>query len=182
MHQPAATIGRAVVRLLAWSSVALTVSCMAPETPPPAPPPAPPETASVEAPPPVVPPRPARKPAQPAPPALAALPPPAESEPDADAGPGFERLQGLDEAATLALLGEPQERGESPPAILWHYAGQDCGLDVYFYLDLQSQEMRVLHYEVRDQDDGTGRPHQKCYRELVTGRGPEPAGSADSPR
>jgi hypothetical protein len=181
MHQPAATIGRVAVGLLAWSGVALTASCMAPEAPPPAPPPAPPEAVSAEPPPPVVPPRPARKPAQPAP-ALAALPPPAESAPETEAGPGFERLQGLDEAGTLALLGEPQGRGESPPAILWHYAGQDCGLDVYFYLDLQSQEMRILHYEVRDQDDGTERTHQKCYRELVTGRGADPPGSADSPR
>ena len=127
-----------------------------------------------------VPPHPARKPALPA---LAALPgPPARPEPPPSTEtPDFDKLQGLDEAQTAAFLGEPAQRAEAPPAVLWRYASRTCALDVYFYLDLQSREMRVLHYEVRN-TDGSDRSQQKCYGELVTDRAPDQTGSSDSSR
>jgi hypothetical protein len=128
-----------------------------------------------------LPPHPARKPR---PPSLAALtpskaeplPPPATSEVQC-----FDKLQGLDQNETVAFLGEPAERAEAPPAILWRYASRDCALDVYFYLDLESSEMRVLHYEVRN-TDGSQRPQQRCYDEFVTARAADQAGSSDRPR
>jgi hypothetical protein len=105
----------------------------------------------------------------------------------------FERLQGLDQQDTLAILGEPLQRSDSPPALLWRYVSRDCELQVYFYLDLESREMRVLHYEITSHD-GIERPGQSCYGELVTEResrngsaradsvGIQPDGSADRPR
>lgn len=120
------------------------------------------------------PPVPARKPKLPA---LASLPPPRVEEEDKS---GFARLHGLDQSGTQALLGEPQQRMEVPPAILWRYASRDCDLDVYFYLDLESRAMRVLHYEVRDHDnhdERTERNQQKCYQQLVARRGTDPRGS-----
>lgn len=129
---------------------------------------------------PPAPPHPARKPP---PPAVAALPPPqALPPPPASAEtPGFDKLQGLDQGQTAALLGEPLQRAEAPPAVLWRYASRSCALDVYFYLDLESRELRVLHYEVRN-IDGSELSQQRCYGELVTARHAEQTGSTDSPR
>jgi hypothetical protein len=110
----------------------------------------------------------------------------AKAEPGATAAKpddgNFDRLHGLDAAGTVALLGEPRQRAESPPAVLWRYASRDCELDVYFYLDLQSRVMRVLHYEVRNHDDGAERTQPQCYRELVAERRAESGGGADRPR
>ena len=133
-----------------------------------------------------LPPHPAHKPFPPAAaPALAALPAPA-TEPTPPPAPSaevqsFDKLEGLDQSQTVAFLGQPLQRAEAPPAVLWRYASRDCALDVYFYLDLESREMRVLHYEVRN-TDGNDRPQQRCYGELVTDRRPEQTGSSDSSR
>jgi hypothetical protein len=127
-----------------------------------------------------LPPHPVRKPR---PPALAALTP-SKAEPPPTATSevrGFDKLQGLDQHETAAFLGEPAERAEAPPALLWRYTSHDCALDVYFYLDLESSEMRVLHYEVRN-TDGSQRPQQRCYDEFVTDRAADQNGSSNRPR
>jgi hypothetical protein len=141
--------------------------------------PSPPESPPVAtiAPPPTPPPAPPHPARKPAPTVLAALPP-GKTPPGAD---GFGRLQGLDQTEAVSVLGEPQQRVEAPPAVLWRYAGRDCELDVYFYLDLQSREMRILHYEVRN-NDASERSQQRCYGELVTARHAGETGSADRPR
>jgi len=130
-------------------------------------------------------PPPPRPPRKPTPPTLAALTPPVPEPPPPPAAetpaPSFDKLQGLDQKETAAFLGEPAERAEAPPAVLWRYASRDCALDVYFYLDLESREMRVLHYEVRN-TDGSERPQQSCYDEFVTARAAEQTGSSDRPR
>jgi hypothetical protein len=117
-----------------------------------------------------LPPHPAHKPATrtlaslPAPaPAPPAAPSVGESESESD----FSRLEGLDQDETLAVLGAPQQRAESPPAVLWRYTSTACELDLYFYLDLESRQMRMLHYELRD-NDGSDRSGEKCYSELVS--------------
>ncbi|MGH7089196.1 MAG: hypothetical protein ACREFQ_09870 [Stellaceae bacterium] len=118
-------------------------------------------------------PHPVQKPAPPH--AVAALPQPPAARPET-----MDELQGLDQPAALRLLGEPQQRAESPPAVLWRYQGRGCELDLYFYLDLQSRQMRVLHYEVRV-TDGSERTQQGCYGELVADRRAAARG-ADRPR
>jgi hypothetical protein len=169
---------RAGALLAAMAVAALSAACAVapPQIPaePPAASSAPAPVIAIENPPP----RPAHKPS---PPILAALPPAQETAPS-PGPPEFDLLQGLDAHGTLALLGEPKQRAEAPPALLWRYASRDCELDVYFYLDLQSREMRVLHYEVRNTDDGNDRSQQRCYDELVTDRSADQAGSADRPR
>src|SRR5579883_753204 len=101
-----------------------------------------------------LPPPPPRKPAPPviaAAPAetVARLPAPDASTTATDPAQGFDRIIGLDQPHLAAMLGEPRTRAESPPATIWRYSAPGCDLDVYFYLDLQSQAMRALHYEVR---------------------------------
>jgi type IV secretory pathway VirB10-like protein len=135
------------------------------------------------------PPRPPRKPAPPqatapavaVPAAVPAVPPPPTPAP-----PGaFDRLNGLDPVSTVALLGEPRQRAEAPPATIWRYSTRDCELDVYFYLDLRTNQLHALHYELRSQDhDAAERPQQRCYEQLVSERGAsaEPTVGADHPR
>ncbi|HXQ52720.1 MAG TPA: hypothetical protein VN802_16620 [Stellaceae bacterium] len=167
--------------LAAGLGAALAAACAMTE---PTPPPASPVASAAEPEEIAPPPHPARKPAPPAP-AVASLPAPEavpvpEPPPPVD-GLGFARLQGLDQAETASILGEPLQRADAPPAQLWRYAGQDCELGVYFYLDLESRKMRVLHYEVRN-TDGSDRSQQRCYDELVAARRAEPEGSPDRPR
>lgn len=121
-------------------------------------------------------PLPPHPPKKPTPPELAALPQegavPQDGTPPAAGGAtdlGFDKLTGLDENEMVAMLGQPQQRADSPPAVLWRYASRDCELDVYFYLDLQSRDMRILHYEVKE-TDGSDRSQQDCYAELVAAR------------
>lgn len=113
------------------------------------------------------------------PPAATATPP----ETPTETREGLDRLIGLDQPQLANLLGEPRQKAESPPATIWRYVAESCDLDVYFYLDLQSQAMRALHYEVRSHDP-TERSAQRCYDDLVSERranADSPAGS-DRPR
>ena len=131
-----------------------------------------------------LPPPPPRKPAPPATATVAPVPVrlPESTAPVAPAS-GFDRLIGLDQPRLTALLGEPRQRAEAPPATIWRYLGQACELDVYFYFDLQSQAMRALHYEIRSHESRE-QPAQQCYDELVSERRAraEPSTSTDSAR
>jgi hypothetical protein len=138
-----------------------------------------------------------QQPESPAPgPAPAQAVPPREAAPEAPSGRApepqaavpprasgaFDRLIGLDQQHMVALLGSPRQRAESAPATIWRYSGPQCELDVYFYLDLQSQTLRALHYEVRSHEPSE-RPTKPCYDELVGERhaGAEPGVGTDSP-
>jgi hypothetical protein len=125
----------------------------------------------------------AAPPAEDPPPQLAAIEPPPPAQPPPAPTPRPTRLIGLNQPEVAQLLGEPQSRAEAPPATIWRYDSSNCALDVYFYLDLQSQAMRALHYEVRSHD-AAERSAQRCYETLLSERRAtaEPAGSTDHPR
>jgi hypothetical protein len=179
-------IRRNLALLTAFGLGLALVACAAPSQPP-----VPPVVSAVPEPQPAPPSPPPRKPARPSQ-TLANLPP-AAAEPRAgiEQGPSpgpapesanFDRLIGLDQPQVSDLLGDPRTKAESPPATIWRYAGHDCELDVYFYLDLQSQAMRALHYEVRSHDSPE-RSAQRCYGDVV-GRQhshSESAGGTDRP-
>ena len=113
-----------------------------------------------------LPPPPPRKPAPPGA-TLARLPPASEAPAAGEPAPGgFDRLIGLDQAQVAGVLGDPGTRVDAPPATIWRYGGAECEADVYFYLDLQSQTMRALHYEVRNHDLPE-RSAQRCYDALA---------------
>lgn len=156
------------------SCLALMLAACALFQPPAPPPPAPPAAPAVSE---RLPPPPPRKPRPPA--SLARLTPPGGE----GARVGLERLIGLDQPQVADMLGEPQSRAEAPPATIWRYAGANCEVDVYFYLDLQSQAMRALHYEVRSHDPPE-RSQQRCYDALRGERRPhdDTATDPDRPR
>lgn len=55
---------------------------------------------------------------------------------------------GLDREQTTLLLGEPATVRAQPPATVWSYRAKGCGLNVFFYPDVQTREMRALAYDV----------------------------------
>lgn len=76
---------------------------------------------------------------------------------------------GLDRGQTVGLLGEPNNIREEPPATVWSYSAEDCSLDVFFYLDLASQQYRALNYEVTVEDEQDNRRAiQRCLGKLRT--------------
>lgn len=58
------------------------------------------------------------------------------------------RLVGLDPDDVRKLLGAPDRVREANPATVWAYASNACLLEVYFYMDLGSQKLRVLAYDI----------------------------------
>ena len=55
-------------------------------------------------------------------------------------------LVGLGEEEITQMLGEPREVRNDPPAMVWNYVVNECRLDLFFYLDLKSQDFRALAY------------------------------------
>jgi len=85
------------------------------------------------------------------------------------APPQLRELIGLDQPAATRLFGAAVERSEQPPATIWRYRTETCELDLFFYLDLRSGQMRTLHYSFKGAvTDAIGR--QNCLSELVAGR------------
>jgi hypothetical protein len=64
-----------------------------------------------------------------------------------------EMLVGLDRGQIALLLGAPAAVREQPPATVWSYRAKDCALNVFFYPDLQTREVRALAYDVRAESE-----------------------------
>ena len=85
------------------------------------------------------------------------------------APPQLKELIGLDQPAATRMLGAAVERTEEPPATIWRYRTATCELDLFFYLDLRSGQMRTLHYSFKGAaTDAIAR--QNCLSELVAAR------------
>jgi len=85
------------------------------------------------------------------------------------APPQPKELIGLDQPAATRMFGAAVERSEEPPATIWRYRTATCELDLFFYLDLRSGQMRTLHYSFKGAaTDAIGR--QNCLSALVAAR------------
>jgi outer membrane biosynthesis protein TonB len=93
--------------------------------------------------------------------AAASLPPPPAALPAPPAQP--KELIGLDQRKAVRLFGTATEKSEQPPAMVWRWRSGTCELDLYFYLDLRSGQMRSLHYVFKG--DATGQ--EDCLRSLA---------------
>ncbi|WP_158045859.1 hypothetical protein [Skermanella pratensis] len=98
-------------------------------------------------------------PATPAAPALAPAAPPSDH-------PGPKALVGLDEQATVRLLGEPSWTEDVPPAKYWQYATPSCVLRVFFFMEMTTQNFRALSYELTSSDDAPN-VHERCFAQLL---------------
>lgn len=80
-------------------------------------------------------------------------------------------LIGIDQPAATRLFGPAAERSEQPPATVWRYKSPTCELDLFFYLDLSSGQMRTLHYAFKGDGAAVASRRQDCLRSLVASRG-----------
>ncbi|MEN2979247.1 hypothetical protein [Tistrella arctica] len=80
-----------------------------------------------------------------------------------DIGP--EDLQGLSPGRVRALMGGPVAVTEEPPATVWQYRTGSCAADLFFYLDITSQELRVVTLAVRGKDN-TDTARRACLADI----------------
>ncbi len=91
--------------------------------------------------------QPSQQPAPVAPPATASVAPP--KSPKAAGGFDPHRLIGLNYDDALSIAGKPADTRDEPPASVWRYRVEECFVDVYFYMDMGTQQFRALAYEVK---------------------------------
>ena len=84
--------------------------------------------------------------------------------------PSQAELIGLDQSGAMHLLGPATEKSDEPPATVWRYKTGNCELDLFFYLDLRSGNMRTLHYSFKGEGAEVAR-RQECWRSLIAARG-----------
>lgn len=53
-------------------------------------------------------------------------------------------LMGKNQSEVTALMGAPSRVEQRAASTVWVYRGGDCGLDVYFFLDMATSDERVL--------------------------------------
>lgn len=77
--------------------------------------------------------------------------PPADQPPP----PAFEPedLIGADRAKVWSTLGTPETVREQNSSTVWAYGDLTCGLDVFFFLDVNDDELRVLTYKLKLTED-----------------------------
>jgi hypothetical protein len=98
-----------------------------------------------------------------------AAPSPAGARATDSSLPQANELIGLDEPGATRLLGAAAEQFEQPPAAVWRYKNATCELDLFFYLDLRSNQMRTLHYALKG-DGGDPARRQDCLASLRVAR------------
>jgi hypothetical protein len=79
------------------------------------------------------------------------------------------QLIGLDQAAATHLFGTATQQSDEPPATVWRYKNGPCELDLFFYLDLRSGQMRTLHYSLTGDESQTAK-HEDCLKSLLVAR------------
>ncbi|HET8726445.1 MAG TPA: hypothetical protein VFO41_02950 [Alphaproteobacteria bacterium] len=94
--------------------------------------------------------------------AVAGLPNELEIQPDREP----ETIIGLDETDMRERFGEPQWIQEEPPGVRWQYGTASCTVDVFFFMEVQTQELRVLSYDVTGQVDAQ-QSEQQCLVDLA---------------
>ena len=62
------------------------------------------------------------------------------------------KFYGMSASGVRTLLGPPQMILEQPPSTVWHYRDARCELDLYFYLDVETGEFRVVTFDLVRED------------------------------
>jgi len=108
-----------------------------------------------------------------------ARPPLPPQRPSLDPLP-VERLKGITPADARALLGEPDGRGEAPPATVWSYHQGPCRVKLYFYYDLTKETDRTLTVELDPGSEAEG-ARAACLLDLARRGGDGSAGRVEEP-
>lgn len=111
-------------------------------------------------------------PALPNPAVVTAEPEPAEPVQTASAPAEIspDDLRGQTEIQVINQLGSPVATRAEGTSTIWSYRSGDCGLDVYFFLDVADNQRRALSYEFStNRTDGGAQ--QRCYQALKSAAG-----------
>lgn len=114
----------------------------------------------------------------PAPPLVAPQMIPAEPEPvetasapaDLSVDGSPDDLRGQTEIQVINQLGSPVSTRAEGTSTIWSYKSGDCGLDVYFFLDVADNQRRALSYEFNP-NRADGGAQQRCYLALKSAAG-----------
>lgn len=74
-------------------------------------------------------------------------------------------LVGRDEAAVSTMIGQPASTRNDGSAMIWSYRAAGCSLDVFFFLDVQSNTRRVLSYDLKA-DSTDADAADRCYAQF----------------
>jgi hypothetical protein len=75
-------------------------------------------------------------------------------------------LLGLDPQHTTALLGPATQTHSQSPATVWHYKSGRCELDLSFYMEMRSGQMRTLHYDFKG-EAASPEQRQACLKSII---------------
>lgn len=114
----------------------------------------------------------------PAPPLVAPQVIPAEPEPvetasapaDGPMDSSPDDLRGQTEIQVINQLGSPVSTRAEGTSTIWSYKAADCGLDVYFFLDVADNQRRALSYEFNP-NRADSSAQQRCYLALKSAAG-----------
>ena len=81
-----------------------------------------------------------------------------------------DNLIGMEPVDAMGLLGVPEQIREDPPAQVWAYRRGGCSLEIYFYLDLESDNLRSLTFELNAGEPSEA-ARQACFSRLLTPEG-----------
>jgi hypothetical protein len=81
-------------------------------------------------------------------------------------GPASADLLGLDPQRTRELLGPAAQTRNQSPATVWHYKSGRCELDLSFYMEMKSGQMRSLHYDFKGEAESPEQ-RQACIRSII---------------
>lgn len=83
-------------------------------------------------------------------------------------------LIGLNEEEMRARYGDPTQILEAPPGIRWQYGdgAQGCTVQVFFFMEVATRQMRVLSYEVTGDGDAA-QSEQQCLADFTAQTDPE---------
>lgn len=96
------------------------------------------------------------------------VPPPPRPKPPEMTLP---QLVGLSEEEVARLLGTADSLRAEPPATVWEYRSDTCALDLFFYMDMESQRFRALAYDVGTTDGVEGEPALSvCLKQIMDRR------------
>lgn len=111
----------------------------------------------------------AKQPAEPEPPVEQPAPP----------APAYtaSELMGKSEDEVTALMGAPARVEQRAASTVWVYQGGDCGLDVFFFLDMATSDERVLTVAPTSQPAATAAPTAASSESQSASAG-QPAASA----
>ncbi len=74
-------------------------------------------------------------------------------------------LVGRDESAVSSMIGAPATTRNDGSAMIWSYRAPGCALDVFFFLDVQSNTRRVLSYDLKA-DAPDAEAADRCYAQF----------------